>query len=53
MNEQTIKQIKRISSEAAAEYNRNNFSAKATRLSLDKIVSHPKVANVMSRLAQV
>lgn len=53
MNNQTIKQIKKLSSEAAIEYNRNNFSVDATRTSLDKIVSNPKVANVMSRLAQV
>lgn len=53
MQTQAIQQLKKISAQAAVEYNAKNFSADATRQSLDKITANPKVANVMQRLSQV
>ncbi|MCT3115542.1 hypothetical protein [Leuconostoc lactis] len=50
---QQSNQIKRMSLNAAAEYNNTNSAESATRRSLDKIISNHKVRNVMERLAQV
>lgn len=50
---QQSSQIKRMSLNAAAEYNNTNSAESATRRSLDKIISNHKVRNVMERLAQV